>query len=164
MSRDALIEIYYFMRLTRALEEQTRTLCLQGRIVGDADTAQGHEATTVGTAMMLRDGDCIVPLHRDLGMRLVRGTSPRAVMCQWLARGNSATLGRDVHMHIGDMHQGIVPMTSVLGEFLPLACGVALTMKVRKRSTIVLASCSDSATNTRPFHEALNFASSQKLP
>ncbi len=164
MSREALLQIYYFMRLTRALEDRVRTLFLQGRIVGGVYTAQGHEATTVGAAMTLRDGDCIVPQHRDLGMHLVRGTSPRAIMCQWLARGNSPTLGRDGQTHIGDMHHGIVPMISMLGESLPVACGVALTMKMRKRSTIVLASCGDGATNTGPFHEALNFASVQKLP
>jgi len=152
------------MRLTRAMEERTRTLFLQGRVVGGVYTAQGHEATTVGAAMVLRDGDCIVPQHRDLGMHLVRGGSPRAVMCQWLARGNSPTLGRDGQMHIGDMHHGIVPMISLLGESLPVACGVALTMKMRKRSSIVLASCGDGATNTGPFHEALNFASVQNLP
>jgi TPP-dependent pyruvate/acetoin dehydrogenase alpha subunit len=37
-------------------------------------------------------------------------------------------------------------------------------MKMRRYSTIVLASCGDGATNTGPFHEALNFASVQKLP
>src|SRR5690348_4858611 len=158
------LEIYYFMRLTRAMEDRIRTLFLQGRVVGGVYTAQGHEATTVGAATMLRDGDCIVPQHRDLGMHLVRGGSPRAVMCQWLARGNSPTLGRDGQMHIGDMHHGIVPMISMLGESLPVACGIALTMKMRKRSTIVLASCGDGATNTGPFHEAMNFASVQKLP
>jgi TPP-dependent pyruvate/acetoin dehydrogenase alpha subunit len=52
----------------------------------------------------------------------------------------------------------------MLGESLPVACGVALTMKIRKRSTIVMASCGDGATNTGPFHEALNLASVQKLP
>lgn len=156
--------IYYFMRLTRALEDRVRTLFLQGRIVGGVYTAQGHEATTVGAAMMLHDGDCIVPQHRDLGMHLVRGVSPRAVMCQWLARGNSPTLGRDGQTHIGDMHHGIVPMISMLGESLPVACGVALTMKMRGRSTVVLASCGDGATNTGSFHEALNFASVQKVP
>jgi TPP-dependent pyruvate/acetoin dehydrogenase alpha subunit len=164
LERAELLQIYYFMRLTRAMEERTRNLFLQGRVVGGVYTAQGHEATTVGAAMTLRDGDCIVPQHRDLGMHLVRGGSPRAVMCQWLARGNSPTLGRDGQMHIGDMHHGIVPMISMLGESLPVACGVALTMKMRKRSTIVLASCGDGATNTGPFHEALNFASVQKLP
>ena len=164
MNKETLIQIYYFMRLTRAMEDRTRTLFLQGRVVGGVYTAQGHEATTVGAAMTLRDGDCIVPQHRDLGMHLVRGGSPRAVMCQWLARGNSPTLGRDGQMHIGDMHHGIVPSISMLGESLPVACGVALTMKMRKRSTIVLASCGDGATNTGPFHEALNFASVQKLP
>jgi TPP-dependent pyruvate/acetoin dehydrogenase alpha subunit len=67
-------------------------------------------------------------------------------------------------MHIGDMHHGIVPMISVLGDSLPVACGVALTMQMRKRSTVVLASCGDGATNTGAFHEALNFAAVQKLP
>ena len=164
LERADLLQIYYFMRLTRAMEDRTRTLFLQGRIVGGVYTAQGHEATTVGAAMTLRDGDCIVPQHRDLGMHLVRGTSARAVMCQWLARGNSPTLGRDGQLHIGDMHHGIVPMMSILGDSLPVACGVALTMKMRKHSTIVLASCGDGATNTGAFHEALNFASVQKLP
>lgn len=164
LERVDLLQIYYNMRLTRAMEDRTRTLFLQGRVVGGVYTAQGHEATTVGAATMLHDGDCIVPQHRDLGMHLVRGGSPRAVMCQWLARGNSPTLGRDGQIHIGDMHHGIVPMISLLGESLPVACGVALTMKMRKRSTVVLASCGDGATNTGPFHEAMNFASVQKLP
>ncbi len=164
LEQDALLQIYYFMRLTRALEDRTRTLFLQGRVVGGVYTAQGHEATTVGAATMLSDGDFIVPQHRDLGMHLVRGTSPRAVMCQWLARGNSPTLGRDGQLHIGDVHHGIVPSISMLGESLPVACGIALTMKTRRRSTIVMAPCGDGATNTGPFHEALNFASVQKLP
>ncbi len=164
LERADLLQIYYLMRLTRAMEDRTRTLFLQGRIVGGVYTAQGHEATTVGAAMTLGDGDCIVPQHRDLGMHLTRGSSPRAVMCQWLACGNSPTLGRDGQLHIGDMHHGIVPSMSMLGESLPVACGVALTMKMRKHPTIVMASCGDGATNTGPFHEALNFASVQKLP
>ncbi|HEX6478350.1 MAG TPA: thiamine pyrophosphate-dependent dehydrogenase E1 component subunit alpha [Ktedonobacteraceae bacterium] len=158
------LQVYYYMRLTRAIEDRTRTLFLQGRIVGGVYTAQGHEATTVGAAMMLDEGDFIVPQHRDLGMHLVHGGSPRAVMCQWLARGNSPTLGRDGQLHIGDIHHGIVPSISMLGESLPVACGVGLTMKMRRHSTIVLASCGDGATSTGPFHEALNFASVQKLP
>jgi TPP-dependent pyruvate/acetoin dehydrogenase alpha subunit len=152
------------MRLTRALEDRVRTLFLQGRIAGGVYTGQGHEATTVGAAMALSDGDCIVPQHRDLGMHLVRGVSPRAVMCQWLARGNSPTLGRDGQLHIGDMHHGIVPMISLLGESLPVACGVALTMKVRKHPHVVLASCGDGATSTGAFHEAINMASVQGVP
>src|SRR5690242_11571968 len=164
LERADLLQIYYLMRLTRAVEDRTRTLFLQGRVVGGVYTAQGHEATTVGAATLLRDGDVLVPQHRDLGMHLTRGGSPRAVMCQWLARGNSPTLGRDGTLHIGDMHHGIVPAISMLGESLPVACGVALSMKIRKRDTIVMAPCGDGATNTGPFHEGLNFASVQKLP
>lgn len=164
MQQNDLLQIYYFMRLTREMEDRTRKLFLQGKVVGGVYTAQGHEATTVGAAMVLHEGDCIVPQHRDLGMHLVRGCDPRAVMCQWLARGNAPTLGRDGQVHIGDMHGGIVPMISLLGESLPVACGIALTMKRLKRDSIVLAACGDGATNTGQFHEALNFASVQRLP
>ena len=164
LGRADLLQIYYFMRLTRAIEDRVRTLFLQGRVSGGVYTAQGHEATTLGAAMTLHDGDCIVPQHRDLGMHLVRGVEPRAVMCQWLARGNSPTLGRDGQLHIGDMHSGVVPMISMLGESLPVACGVALAMKIRKHPTVVLASCGDGATSTGAFHEAVNLASVQKLP
>lgn len=164
LEQDELLQVYFFMRLTRALEDRTRTLFLQGRVVGGVYTAQGHEATSVGAAMTLRPGDFIVPQHRDLGMHMVRGTSPRAIMGQWLARGNSPSLGRDGQLHIGDVHHGIIPSISMLGESLPVACGIGLTMKMRKRSTIVLAPCGDGATSTGPFHEALNFAAVQKLP
>src|SRR5438270_13510816 len=104
LERADLLQIYYLMRLTRAVDDRTRTLFLQGRVVGGVYTGQGHEATTVGAAMLLRAGDFIVPQHRDLGTHLARGGSPRAAMCQWLARGNSPTLGRDATPHIGDMH------------------------------------------------------------
>ena len=39
MSNEALLRIYYFMRLTRAMEDRTRTLFLQGKIVGGVYTA-----------------------------------------------------------------------------------------------------------------------------
>jgi TPP-dependent pyruvate/acetoin dehydrogenase alpha subunit len=55
-------------------------------------------------------------------------------------------------------------MISLLGESLSVGCGVALTLKQLKRPGVVLASCGDGATNTGQFHEALNFASVQKLP
>ena len=57
LERADLLQIYYLMRLTRAMEDRTRMLFLQGRVVGGVYTAQGHEATTVGAASTLGDGD-----------------------------------------------------------------------------------------------------------
>ncbi len=34
LEQDELLQIYYFMRLTRMMEDRTRTLFLQGRVVG----------------------------------------------------------------------------------------------------------------------------------
>src|SRR3989442_12687427 len=113
LGQDDLLQIYYFMLLTRAMEDRTRTLFLQGRVVGGVYTGQGHEATTVGAAMTLRDDDCIVPQHRDLGMHLERGTPPRAGMCKWLLRGNWPSLGL-----VGKFIIAVILLAMVRGKVL----------------------------------------------
>jgi acetoin:2,6-dichlorophenolindophenol oxidoreductase subunit alpha len=165
LDRDALLHVYRLMRLTRAIEERTRALYFAGEIVGGVYTGAGMEATTVGAASALRTGDVLVPLHRDLGAHLVRGTTPREVFAQWLGRGDSPSMGRDSGLHVGDMRQRmIVPTTNVIGASLPVAAGTALAAKLRGERRVTLAFIGDGGTATGDFHEAMNLAASAWLP
>jgi TPP-dependent pyruvate/acetoin dehydrogenase alpha subunit len=165
LDRDTLLHVYRLMRLTRAIEDRTRALYFAGEIVGGVYTGAGMEATTVGAAYALRTGDVLVPLHRDLGAHLVRGTTPREVFAQWLGRGDSPTMGRDSGLHIGDMRQRmIVPTTNVVGASLPVAAGTALAAKLRGERRVTLAFIGDGGTATGDFHEAMNLAASAWLP
>jgi TPP-dependent pyruvate/acetoin dehydrogenase alpha subunit len=165
LDRERLLHVYRLMRLTRAIEDRTRALYFDEQIVGGVYTGTGMEATTVGAAYALRQGDVLVPLHRDLGAHLVRGTTPREVFAQWLGRGDSPTMGRDSGLHFGDMRDRmIVPTTNIIGASLPVAAGTALAARLRGESRVTLAFIGDGGTATGEFHEALNLAAALTLP
>jgi TPP-dependent pyruvate/acetoin dehydrogenase alpha subunit len=73
LSRKQQLELYYFLRLTRACDDALLRLYKQGKMVGGAYTGNGNEATAVGSAYALKEGDYLFPMHRDLGAHLVRG-------------------------------------------------------------------------------------------
>ena len=50
LTREQHLEMYYFLRLNRELEEQMARLFRQNKIVGGLYSSRGQEAISVGTA------------------------------------------------------------------------------------------------------------------
>src|SRR4051812_43110074 len=75
LSREQRLELYYFMRLTRSLEERLVNLYRQTKVVGGLFRSLGQEADAVGSAYALdrTKGDILSPLIRNLGSMLVQG-------------------------------------------------------------------------------------------
>jgi len=159
-----LIKIYYYLRLTRALEQRVITLYRQGKIVGGVYISAGEEAIAVGSASALRPDDVIAPSHRDLGANLMKGITPKEYLAQYLAKQTGLTRGRDGNVHYGDITRGIIGFISPMADLLPVATGVALTFKLRREPRVVAAFFGDGASSRGDFHEALNLASVMKLP
>lgn len=159
-----LRRMYYFMRLTRAVEERVRTLYLQGKVPGAVYSSRGQEGAAVASAYALADGDYIAPLIRDLGASFVRGIEPSRVFAQWLARSGGPTRGRDGNLHFGDITRGVLPPISMLGAGIPLCAGIALAGKQQGANVVALTYIGDGGTNTGDFHEGLNFAAVFQLP
>ena len=164
LEREDLLDLYYYMRLSRAIEERIRKLYLQGKIVGGVYCGDGHEAISVGSAYTLRKGDITAPLHRDMGAHLVRGLSPRQVFAQHLGRRTGPTRGRDGNVHTGDLSVGTIAMVSMLGTAIPVAAGAALAFKIRGEPRVAMTYIGDGGSNTGDFHEGLNFAAVLDLP
>ncbi len=164
IAKGDLLSLYYYLLLTRGVEARIRKLYLQGKVVGGVYGGYGQEAIGVGSAYALRDGDTVSPIHRDMGVQLVRGMSGRRVMAHWMARESGPTRGRDEDMHIGDLSLGIFSPISMLGSSIPVAAGAALTFKQRGQDNVAMAYIGDGATNTGDFHEGLNFAATLRLP
>lgn len=164
LSAEDALKLYYYMNLTRAVEARIRKLYLQGKVVGGVYGGYGQEAIGVGSAYALRQGDTVSPIHRDMGVQLVRGMSVRRVMAHWMAREPGPTRGRDEDMHIGDIKLGIFSPISMLGSSIPVGAGAALTFKQRGLDNVAMAYIGDGATNTGDFHEGLNFAAALHLP
>src|SRR5437879_10454351 len=96
LSADQLLEIYYYLRLTRTLEERLVALYRQTKVVGGLFRSLGQEADAVGSTFALERRDIMSPLIRNLGSMLVKGATPVEVLKQYMAKADSQTRGREL--------------------------------------------------------------------
>lgn len=164
IKRADLLQMYYYLRLTRTLEDRITALYRQGRIVGGCYTSHGMEAISIGYASALERDDVIAPFHRDMGAFLVRGFTPGEVLAHYLGKRTGPTRGKDGNVHMGDLKRGVIGFVSHLADNLPVATGVALAFKIRGESRVAMAGTGDGGTSRGDFHEAMNFAAVRKLP
>ncbi len=166
LTREQLVELYYFMRLTRSLEERLTNLYRQGKVIGGLFRSLGQEADSVGSAYALdrTAGDFLSPLIRNLGSLLVMGAKPVDVLRQYMAKGTSPTRGRELNLHFGDLERGFLGQISHLGDMVPVMAGIALSFRMRGQRRVGLVYVGDGAMSTGTFHEGMNLAASQRLP
>jgi TPP-dependent pyruvate/acetoin dehydrogenase alpha subunit len=166
LHRDQLLELYYWMRLTRSLEEKLVNLYRQTKVVGGLFRSLGQEADSVGSAYALdrTQGDILSPLIRNLGSMLVQGATPLEVLRQYMAKAESPTRGRELNIHFNDLERGFLGQISHLGDMVPVMAGVTLSFKVRRQRRVGLVYVGDGAMSTGAFHEGINFAAVQRLP
>jgi TPP-dependent pyruvate/acetoin dehydrogenase alpha subunit len=165
LTNDQLLELYYWMRLTRAVDDRLELLYNQGKVPGAAFSQRGHEAISVGAAYALEADDIIAPMHRDLGSYLVRGMNPGRIMAQHLGRVTGPSRGRDTNMHgLGDLSLGIIGFVSQLPSSLPVTIGVGLSFLLREEARVAMTFFGDGSTSAGKWHESLNFAGVFKLP
>jgi pyruvate dehydrogenase E1 component alpha subunit len=164
IKRDEMLRMFFYLRLTRAVEERVTALYRQGRIGGGCYTSYGMEAIAVGYTCALEPDDIVAPYHRDMGAFLIRGITPGEVIAQYLGKRTGPTKGKDGNVHIGDLKRGVIGFVSHLADNLPVATGAALAFKIRGESRVVITNTGDGGTSRGDFHEAMNFAAVRKLP
>ena len=166
LTREQKLGLYYYMRLTRSLEERLVNLYRQTKVVGGLFRSLGQEADAVGSAYALdrTKGDMLSPLIRNLGSMLVQGATPAEIIRQYMAKGDSPTRGRELNIHFGDLVRGFIGQISHLGDMVPVMAGVTLSFKMRNQQRVGLVYVGDGATSTGAFHEGINFAAVQRCP
>ncbi|PYO89540.1 MAG: pyruvate dehydrogenase [Gemmatimonadetes bacterium] len=167
LSADQLLEIYYYLRLTRTLEERLVALYRQTKVIGGLFRSLGQEGESVASAYALERGrnqDILSPLIRNLGSLLVMGAQPIEILRQYMAKAGSPTHGRELNVHFNDLEQGYLGQISHLGDMIPVMAGIALSFKLRGEPRVGLVYIGDGGTSTGTFHEGLNLAAVQRLP
>ena len=167
LTRDQLLEIYYYLRLTRTLEERLVALYRQSKVIGGLFRSLGQEGESVASAYALdrgRNRDILSPLIRNLGSLLVMGAQPVEILRQYMAKAESPTHGRELNVHFNDLQKGYLGQISHLGDMIPVMAGIAMTFKMRGEARVGLVYIGDGGTSTGTFHEGLNFAAVQRLP
>lgn len=167
LSTEQLLEIDYYLRLTRTLEERLVALFRQAKVIGGLYRSLGQEGESVAAAYALdyAQGDVVQPLIRNMGSILVAGAKPADIIKQYMAKGDSPTRGRELNLHFGHpARDGFIGQISMLGDMIPVMAGIALAGRMQKRTLVTLAFIGDGGSSTGAFWEGMNFAAVQRLP
>jgi len=167
IDQEVALDAYYWMVLTRSVEERALNLYRQGKLPGSYYTGRGQEAISVGMTMPLRhgiDGDWLSPWIRDLGSYLVHGVPVWRIFAQFMGKAGSTTRGKDGNLHIGGREWNIPCQVSHMADMIPLTVGAALAYKQRGEDRVAVTSFGDGATSRGDFHEGLNIAAVLEVP
>jgi pyruvate dehydrogenase E1 component alpha subunit/2-oxoisovalerate dehydrogenase E1 component alpha subunit len=165
LSREQYLDLYYYMRLNREVEDTMTKLFRQNKIVGGLYSSLGQEGISVGTAYALEKKDWMAPMIRNIGALLVKGVPPRDIFTQHMAKFTSPTKGKDGTSHFGDLENlHIVSPISMLGDLIPVMTGVAMAGRYLGQEIVAMTWIGDGGSSTGVFHEGLNLAASQEAP
>jgi TPP-dependent pyruvate/acetoin dehydrogenase alpha subunit len=164
LDREDLLGIFRNLILTRGIEERGHILYKQGKIPGSFYTGRGNEAAAVGVGTAMGSEDVGTPLHRDMGVHVVRGVEPWRIFAQFMGRADGPTKGKDGNVHMADDRLGLIAMVSHLPAMLPVAVGCALAFRIREEKRVAVAWFGEGASARGDTHEGMNFAGVRRLP
>ena len=159
-----LLNLYYQMALTRAVDDEIVKLSRKGMAFGKHLRGTGNEAVAVGAAAAVRPDDWLTLAIRDLGAYIVRDIPIHRLLAQACGRVDGLTQGWDGSLHMGSLSSRIIGLVSHLGTLIPVGTGCAFAERYKGSDAIVLSFSGDGATSTGDFHEGLNIASVLHLP
>jgi len=160
-----LLEVYQKMVMARRLDEKMITMIRQAKSFFHI-ACSGHEASQLAAAVNLKSGlDWIFPYYRDAALTIGLGVTSKDHLLGFLARkDDKASGGRQLPQHFGHKDLRIVSQSSATGTQYLQAVGTAQTLKWEGKKEVVYVSSGEGTTSQGEFHEALNWASREKLP
>jgi TPP-dependent pyruvate/acetoin dehydrogenase alpha subunit len=161
---DFLLGLLERMIEIREFEEGVRFLFLEGAMPGTIHQCQGQEATAVGVCSALADEDFITSTFRGHGHALAKGLSMQEMLDELFGATTGCCRGKGGSMHMGNMDKGMVPGIAIVGGGIPLAAGMALSLKLENKPGVVACFFGDGAVAEGAFHEGVNMAALWDLP
>ena len=149
-----LLNMYWFMVLSRKFDEKALALQRQGRI-GTYASVLGQEASQVGAGLALNEKDFTVPSFRENALLIARGMPMKNLFLYWGGdeRGN------------GDKANGNnLPMSIPVGTQMHHGVGIAWAMKLKNEPNVVATFFGDGGSSKGDFYEAMNFAGVFQVP
>ncbi len=164
-TKKELEKIFRTMVTARTLDEKMLTLLKQGKSFFHIGSS-GHEAAQLAAAQVLHPGsDWAYPYYRDAALCLGLGMTPREQLLSFLARKDDPNSGgRQMPQHYGHQALRIVTQSSPTGTQFLQAVGCAMGCRRDGTKEVVYVSSGEGTTSQGDFHEALNWASRDKLP
>jgi len=164
VSKEKKLEMYEMMIRVRHFEEKVKELFKAGLFPGWTHVCIGEEAGVVGAGAALRKDDYMTSTHRGHGQCIGKGVSLKGMMAELMGKATGVCKGKGGSMHIAQASVGAMGGIAILGGGTPIACGAALSAKLRGTDQVALSFFGEGASNQGVVHEAMNLAAVWKLP
>ncbi len=164
-TKSDLVDILKIMLRSRLIDDKAMRLLKQGKTFFHI-AAAGHEAIQIATGLQLDPKkDWLFPYYRDLGIVLTAGMTPEEMFLGTFAKaGDPASGGKQLPVHFGMTRANIPSQSSPTGTQFLQAVGTALASVRKNEKSISYVSSGEGTTSQGEFHEAVNWASREKLP
>lgn len=126
--------------------------------------AFGYEAIAVALSKAMTSADRVVLHHRNIAYQLAFRGELKSIFCEFLGKKEGAAGGRLGSMNLAPKDSQIAYTTSILGNGLPVATGIALHQKDHAPGSAVFVTVGDGAIEEGACYESLVFARSHNLP
>jgi pyruvate dehydrogenase E1 component alpha subunit len=123
----------------------------------------GYEAAAVGMDVTMRPEDVLCLSHRNAAYNLARSKSLDAVLVHYQLQKRQGRGAQVASMNLAVDNTGIAYSSSIVGNNLPVATGIAMNRRLLQREGIVFVCTGDGAMEEGAFWETLIFARSHKL-
>lgn len=124
----------------------------------------GQEAIAVGVCANLRKEDYISSNHRSHGHYLAKGGNLKALIAELYCKATGCSKGHGGSMHLVDTSVGHYGSSSIVGGGIPIATGLGLAIRMKKKPLVSVVFFSDGAADEGVLYESINFAVLKKLP
>ena len=157
------LQLYRLMVRIRLFEEFCTGLRERNEVVGNTYPALGQEATGA-IALALNPQDVVFPSYRSRPAFFGRGITAEDHFTELLATPGSKLHGHEVFHHASWPAKGVMPGSSMIGGWLPMAAGYALAQKLEGGTGITACHMGDGTFGAGDMHETLNLVGLWKLP
>jgi pyruvate dehydrogenase E1 component alpha subunit len=126
--------------------------------------AIGNEAIAVAVCNIMQSEDQLVVSHRNMEYNLTRRGSLEPIYQEYQLLPTGVAGGKLGSMNLAQPDLGIMYASSILGNNMPVASGLALGMQTLGKPGIVIVLTGDGAIEEGTFYEGLVFSKSHHLP
>jgi len=162
--RNNSLELFKSMLRIRMVEESIAEKYSEGKMRCPTHLSIGQEAIATGVCSALEKKDLVLSTHRAHAHYLAKGGSLKSMIAEIYGKVTGCSMGMGGSMHLIDKRAGFMGSTAIVGNTIPVAVGLALSIKLKRRKNISCVFFGDGAVEEGVFYEAVNFAIVKKLP
>lgn len=161
---DVLVDILQRMVKVRMVELHIARHYPEQKMRCPTHLCLGQESTAAVFGALVTRDDVFFGNYRSHGHYLCKGGQLTALFAELLGFVDGCSGGMGGSMHLIDLECGFYGSSAIVAGTVPIAAGVALSLKLKKRPFVAVAFFGDAAVEEGVLYETVNFALLHKLP